>query len=167
MADYISRILIANRGEIARRIIRSAHAMGIGTVAIYADGDAGEPFVKEADQAIALNGTTSLETYLDMDKILAAAKRTGADAIHPGYGFLSENGDFANAVEAAGIKWIGPSSAAIAQMGDKLSSKRLMTEADVPTLPSAEVPADADVAALAKDIGYPLLIKASAGGGGK
>lgn len=167
MSKYISRLLIANRGEIARRIIRSAHAMGIGTVAIYADGDASEPFVTEADQAIALSGTTSLETYLDVGKVLAAAKRTGADAIHPGYGFLSENGDFANAVEAAGIKWVGPTAEAIALMGDKLSSKRLMSEADVPTLPSAEVPAGADVAALAKDIGYPLLIKASAGGGGK
>lgn len=167
MGTYISRILIANRGEIARRIIRSAHAMGIGTVAVYADGDAGEPFVTEADQAIALGGTTSQETYLDAKKVLAAAKRTGADAIHPGYGFLSENGSFADTVGAAGLTWIGPTAHAIAEMGDKLSSKRLMSEADVPTLPSAEVPSGADVAALAKDIGYPLLIKASAGGGGK
>ena len=167
MSKYITRVLVANRGEIARRIIRSTHAMGIGSVAIYADGDAGEPFVKEADQAVALGGRSSSETYLEIAKVLAAAKRTGADAIHPGYGFLAENGGFAQAVVEAGIIWIGPSSEAIAQMGDKLSSKRLMVEAGVPTLPSAEVPADADAAALAAEIGYPLLVKASAGGGGK
>ena len=167
MSEYITRVLVANRGEIARRIIRSTHAMGINSVAIYADGDAGEPFVREADQAVALGGASSAETYLDIGKVLAAARQTGADAIHPGYGFLAENGGFAQAVTDAGIIWIGPSSEAIAQMGDKLSSKRLMLEADVPTLPSAEVAADADAAALAADIGYPLLVKASAGGGGK
>lgn len=165
--NYISKILVANRGEIARRVFRTAHAMGISTVAVYADGDANEPFVKEADQAIALQGVTSKETYLDVDKVMAAAKRTGADAIHPGYGFLSENGDFANAVKKAGMKWIGPSSEAIHLMGDKLSSKRLITDAEVPTLPSIEVGADADVIKLGKEIGYPLLVKASAGGGGK
>ena len=167
MSKYIERILIVNRGEIARRIIRTAHNMGISTVAIYADGDAREPFVQEADQAIALSGTSSLETYLDVDKVLAAAKRSGADAVHPGYGFLAENAEFAKAVKTAGLIWIGPSAEAIAQMGDKLSSKRLMTEADVPTLPSAELRAGADMAALASEIGYPLLVKASAGGGGK
>ncbi|MEE8399012.1 MAG: biotin carboxylase N-terminal domain-containing protein [Desulfobacterales bacterium] len=167
MTKYITRVLVANRGEIARRIIRSTHAMGIGSVAIYADGDAGEPFVKEADQAVALGGASSTETYLDMDKVLAAAKRTGADAIHPGYGFLAENGNFAKKVTDAGLIWIGPSAEAIAQMGDKLSSKQLMQDAGVPTLPAAEVKADADATALAKEIGYPLLVKASAGGGGK
>jgi len=167
MANTIERILIVNRGEIARRIMRSAHNMGIGTVAIYADGDAGEPFVAEADQAVSLSGVTSLETYLDVDKVIAAAKRTGADAVHPGYGFLSENTDFAARVKAAGMTWIGPSSDAISQMGDKLSSKELMSNANVPTLPSAEVNPGADAAALAAGIGYPLLVKASAGGGGK
>ncbi len=167
MSNFIKRILIVNRGEIARRIIRSAHNMGISTVAVYADGDAGEPFVGEADQAIALEGKSSLETYLDQAKILAAASRTGADAVHPGYGFLSENMTFANAVQKAGLIWIGPSADAITQMGDKLSSKRLMTDAGVPTLPSAEVPMGSDTAALAANIGYPLLVKASAGGGGK
>ncbi len=167
MSNFIKRILIVNRGEIARRIIRSAHNMGISTVAVYADGDAGEPFVGEADQAIALGGKSSLETYLDQAKILAAASRTGADAVHPGYGFLSENMTFANAVQKAGLIWIGPSADAITQMGDKLSSKRLMTDAGVPTLPSAEVPMGSDTAALAANIGYPLLVKASAGGGGK
>ena len=167
MSNFIKRLLIANRGEIARRIIRSAHNMGISTVAVYADGDAGEPFVGEADQAIALGGKSSLETYLDQAKILAAARRTGADAVHPGYGFLSENMTFANAVQKAGLIWVGPSADAITQMGDKLSSKRLMTDAGVPTLPSAEVPMGSDTAALAANIGYPLLVKASAGGGGK
>ena len=167
MSNFIKRLLIANRGEIARRIIRSAHNMGISTVAVYADGDAGEPFVGEADQAIALGGKSSLETYLDQAKILAAARRTGADAVHPGYGFLSENMTFANAVQKAGLIWVGPSADAITQMGDKLSSKRLMTDAGVPTLPSAEVPMGSDIAALAANIGYPLLVKASAGGGGK
>ena len=167
MSNFIKRLLIVNRGEIARRIMRSAHNMGISTVAVYADGDAGEPFVREADQAIALGGKSSLETYLDQAKILAVARRTGADAVHPGYGFLSENMTFANAVQKAGLIWVGPSADAITQMGDKLSSKRLMTEAGVPTLPSAEVPMGTDTAALAANIGYPLLVKASKGGGGK
>ena len=167
MSNFIKRLLIVNRGEIARRIMRSAHNMGISTVAVYADGDAGEPFVREADQAIALGGKSSLETYLDQAKILAVARRTGADAVHPGYGFLSENMTFANAVQKAGLIWVGPSADAITQMGDKLSSKRLMTDAGVPTLPSAEVTMGSDTAALAADIGYPLLVKASAGGGGK
>ena len=167
MANHIQRILIANRGEIARRIMRTAHNMGIGTVAIYADGDANEFFVSEADEAISLDGTSSLETYLDQEKVIAAAKRAGADAIHPGYGFLSENASFAKAVDDAGLIWIGPSPKAISEMGDKLSSKNMMTDAGVPTLPSAEASADADVIALGKEIGYPLLVKASAGGGGK
>ena len=167
MAKRIERLLVVNRGEIARRIMRTAHNMGISTVAIYSDSDVGEPFVREADQAIALGGSSSLDSYLDQDKVLSAAKRTGADAIHPGYGFLSENTAFAAAVQEAGITWIGPSAEAISQMGDKLSSKELMTKAGVPTLPSAEVSPDADAKKLAKEIGYPLLVKASAGGGGK
>ena len=125
----ITRLLIANRGEIARRIIRTAHEMGIATVAIYADGDADAPFVHDADSAIALGGKSSADTYLNVEKVLAACKRSGADAVHPGYGFLSENAAFADAVVAAGLIWVGPSSQAIAQMGDKLSAKRLMQEA--------------------------------------
>jgi propionyl-CoA carboxylase alpha chain len=167
MSKFITRILIANRGEIARRIIRSAHAMGISCVAVYADGDAGEPFVLEADQAVALGGKNSPETYLDIAKVLAAAKRTRADAVHPGYGFLAENGNFARAVIEAGLIWIGPSPEAIARMGDKLSAKRLIRDADVPTLPSIELKADADLGKAANEMGYPLLVKASAGGGGK
>ncbi|MDP6811652.1 MAG: biotin carboxylase N-terminal domain-containing protein [Alphaproteobacteria bacterium] len=171
MADVtlapIRRLLVANRGEIARRIIRTAHEMGIATVAVYADGDATAPFVHEADSAIALAGTTSAETYLDIDKIVAACARSGADAVHPGYGFLAENPAFADAVTDAGIRWVGPSSAAIAAMGDKLSAKRLMQEVDVPTLPALELGADADIAAAAREIGYPVLVKAAAGGGGR
>ena len=163
----ITRLLIANRGEIARRIIRTAHDMGISTVAIYADGDAQAPFVKEADSAIALDGRTTAETYLDVDKVLAACARSGADAIHPGYGFLSENEAFAQTVIDAGIKWLGPTPEVIGLMGDKLSAKRLMDEAGVPILPGIEISADTDIAAAAKEIGYPVLVKASAGGGGR
>ena len=163
----ITRLLIANRGEIARRIIRTAHDMGISTVAIYADGDAQAPFVTEADSAVALDGRTTAETYLDVDKVLAACERSGADAIHPGYGFLSENEGFAQAVIDAGIKWLGPTPEVIGLMGDKLSAKRLMDEAGVPILPGIEISADTDITAAAKKIGYPVLVKASAGGGGR
>ena len=163
----IRRLLIANRGEIARRIIRTAHDTGVGTVAVYAEGDAGAPYVTEADTAIALNGRTSGETYLDMDKVLAACERTGADAVHPGYGFLSENTAFADAVVKAGMRWVGPSSAAIAAMGDKLSAKRIIEEANVPTLSAIELKAGEDLGAAAEQIGYPVLVKASAGGGGR
>jgi propionyl-CoA carboxylase alpha chain len=163
----IHRLLVANRGEIARRIFHTAREMGIGTVAIYADGDASAPFVTEADAAIALNGRTPAETYLDVAKVLAAAKRAGADAIHPGYGFLSENAAFAQAVIDAGLAWVGPTPDVIAQMGDKLSAKKLMQAANVPTLPAVELDARSDAKAAAKKIGYPVLVKASAGGGGR
>ena len=124
----INKLLIANRAEIARRIQRTAHDMGIATVAVYADGDADAPFVREADEAFSLDGRTSAETYLDVGKILAAAKRSGADAVHPGYGFLAENAGFARSVAEAGLIWVGPSPEAIEAMGDKLSAKRLMKE---------------------------------------
>ncbi len=163
----ITRLLIANRGEIARRIIRGAHSMGIGTVAIYADGDADAPFVSEADQAIPLRGRTSTETYLDVKKVLEACERSGADAVHPGYGFLAENASFAKAVEDAGLIWVGPSPEAISSMGDKLSARKLMEESGVPMLPAAKITAKGDVKAAAKKVGYPILVKASAGGGGK
>ena len=163
----IRRLLIANRGEIARRIIRTTHDLGIGTVAVYADGDVGAPFVTEADTAVALNGRTSAETYLDVNKVLAACERTGADAVHPGYGFLSENTAFADAVVKAGMRWVGPSSEAIAAMGDKLSAKRIIEDAKVPTLPAIELRPGEDLAAAAEQIGYPVLVKASAGGGGR
>ena len=132
----ITNLLVANRGEIARRIHRTAREMGMRTSAVYADGDVDAPFVIEADQAVSLGGRTATETYLDIQKILDAARRMGADGIHPGYGFLSENAEFARAVIDAGITWVGPPPDAIAAMGDKLSAKRLMIEAGVPTLPS-------------------------------
>ena len=165
--EPIRRLLIANRGEIARRILRTAHEMGMATVAIYADGDVGAPFVVEADTAIALNGKTSAETYLDIEKVLDACRRSGADAVHPGYGFLSENATFARAVIDAGLRWVGPSPDAMGQMGDKLAAKRLILEAKVPTLTAIELTADKDLAAAAEKIGYPVLVKASAGGGGR
>ncbi len=171
MADVsekvISRLLIANRGEIACRIIRTAREMGISTVAIYANADAEAPFVKQADTAIALNGDSPSETYLVVEKVLEACRRTGADAVHPGYGFLSENAAFARAVEAEGMVWVGPSPDAIETMGDKLSAKRLMQQAEVPTLPAEALETGADLAATAERVGYPLLIKAAAGGGGR
>ena len=163
----ITTLLVANRGEIARRIMRTAKEMGISTVAIYADGDAEAPFVTEADSAIALGGRTSAETYLDVSKVLDACKRSGADAVHPGYGFLSENAGFARAISDAGISWIGPTPEVIAAMGDKLSAKKLMEAADVPTLPAIEITPDTDLVRAANEIGYPVLVKASAGGGGR
>ena len=166
-AQTIRRLLIANRGEIARRIQRTAHDMGIDTVAIYADGDAVAPFVREADIAIALNGNLPAETYLDAAKVLEACRRSGADAVHPGYGFLSENADFARSVAKAGLRWIGPSAEAIAAVGDKLAAKALMLELGVPTLPALEVDDDTDLDAAAREIGFPLLVKAAAGGGGR
>jgi propionyl-CoA carboxylase alpha chain len=162
----ISKILVANRGEIARRIFRTCRDMGISTVAVYSEADAGEPHMREADEAVALPGSSPEETYLDIDMAVSAAKQTGADAVHPGYGFLAENPRFARAVMSAGLTWIGPSPEAIETMGSKLESKRLMEEAGVPTLPSMELDGlHATDAALA--LGYPVLVKASAGGGGK
>jgi len=165
----ITKLLIANRGEIARRIIRTAREMGIATVTVYADADAGAPFAREADEAVSLQGTTSAETYLDISKLLDAAQRTGADAIHPGYGFLAESADFARAVTGAGLVWVGPHSEAIAAMGDKLAAKKLMAKAGVPTLPALAVKGGLSEGKLkqAREMGYPLLVKAAAGGGGK
>ena len=163
----ITRLLIANRGEIARRILRTAHELGISTVAIYAEGDSDAPFVQEADMAVALNGRSSAETYLDIDKVLQACRASGADAVHPGYGFLSENAQFARAVVQAGLRWIGPAPDVIAQMGDKLAAKRLMREAGVPTLDAVEIKTNTHLANAAAEIGYPVLVKAAAGGGGR
>jgi len=163
----ISKLLIANRGEIARRIMRTARDMGIGTVAIYSEGDSTAPFVSDADFAVPLDGRTSAETYLDIEQVLAACKSSGADAVHPGYGFLSENTAFARAVIEAGITWVGPSPEAIDQTGDKLAAKKLMREAGVPTLEATELKAGEDASSAAKKLGYPVLVKASAGGGGR
>ena len=161
----ITTLLVANRGEIARRVIRTAAAMGIGTVAVYAEGDAAAPFAAEADRAVALPGRTAAQTYLNIEALLAAAAATGADAIHPGYGFLSERADFARAVTAAGLTWVGPPAEVIEVMGDKLAAKRLLDGVGVPVLESWEVTGDA-----VPDLGgagLPLIVKAAAGGGGK
>jgi acetyl/propionyl-CoA carboxylase alpha subunit len=163
----ITTILVANRGEIARRVFRTCREMGIATVAVYSEADAAALHVQDADQAVPIGPPEASSSYLDIDKIIQAALRTGAQAIHPGYGFLAENAGFARACADAGITFIGPSPEAIAVMGSKLESKALMREAGVPTLPSIEFTADVDLAAAADEIGYPVLVKASAGGGGK
>jgi propionyl-CoA carboxylase alpha chain len=161
----IATLLIANRGEIARRILRTAAAMGIGTVAVYAEGDAGAPFVTEADRAVALPGRTAAQTYLNIEALLAAAAAAGADAVHPGYGFLSERADFARAVTAAGLTWVGPRAEVIETMGDKLAAKRLLADVGVPVLESWEVTGD-DLPDLS-GVPLPLIVKAAMGGGGK
>ncbi len=165
----IKKILIANRGEIAVRILRSCRDLGINTVAVYSEADRNALHVRFANEAFALGGNTPAESYLRGDAILDIAKRCGADAIHPGFGFLSENGEFAEAVEAAGLSFIGPSSHAMAIMGDKIASRKAMVAADVPVVPG-DTDAVADAASAAKsaaEIGYPVMLKASAGGGGK
>lgn len=163
----IQKLLIANRGEIARRIMRTCRAMGISPVAVYADSDAGAPFVREADEAVSLRGVTAVETYLNADALLDAARRTGADAIHPGYGFLSENAAFARAVIAAGLTWVGPHPDAIADMGDKIRAKQLMADAGVPVVAGFEVNGTGDVRASVRTLGLPVLVKAAGGGGGR
>ena len=165
----LKKILVANRGEIACRVIRSAQRMGIATVAVYSDADAGAPHTLMADEAIRIGPAPAAESYLVVDAILAAIKESGADAVHPGYGFLSENAAFVRALGRAGITFIGPQADAIAAMGDKIESKKLADRAGVSTVPGhlGEVP-DADSAVkIARDVGYPVMIKASAGGGGK
>ena len=165
----INKILIANRGEIALRVMRTCRAMGISTVAVYSDPDAPAPHVRFSDQAVHIGPAPSKESYLNVEKIIDAAKRTGADAIHPGYGFLSENPDFAEACEAAGITFIGPSSDAIRKMGLKNTARRMMFAAGVPIVPGYDGE-DQSIETLSKNveaIGLPVLLKASAGGGGK
>ena len=164
-----SKILIANRGEIACRVIRSAQAMGIKTVAIYSDADSSALHVEMADEAVHIGPSAAAESYLVIDKVIAAVKETGAEAVHPGYGFLSENAAFVEALEAAGVAFIGPGTKAIAAMGDKIESKKLADKAGVSTVPGyLGVIVDADEAVkIANDVGYPVMIKASAGGGGK
>ena len=152
----ITSLLVANRGEVARRIFRTARSMGIRCIAVYVEADADSPFVAQADLAVRLP-----DSYLDGSAVIAAALRAGADAVHPGYGFLSENAGFARAVVDAGLVWVGPTPEVIESMGDKIAAKRGAADAGVPTLPSTE---DTEAAA---EVGFPLLVKASAGGGGK
>ncbi len=168
-AKPIRRLLVANRGEIVRRIVRTCRGMGIATVAVFSDPDRGEPFVAEADEAVALGGASPAESYLRGDAIVEAALATGADAIHPGYGFLSEDARFAALCEEAGLRFVGPPATAIAAMGSKLEAKRLAESCEVPLLATREI-ADATPAELeraARELGLPLLVKASAGGGGR
>jgi propionyl-CoA carboxylase alpha chain len=163
----VRSLLVANRGEIARRVFRTARAMGVGTVAVYSDADADAPFVAEAQASVHLPGNAPSDTYLRGDLVIAAALAAGADAVHPGYGFLSEDAAFARAVLDAGLIWVGPPPAAIDAMGSKIEAKALMSDAGVPVLPGGEVSAGTDLVALAEGIGYPVLVKASAGGGGR
>ena len=165
----IEKLLIANRGEIACRIIRTARSMGIATVAVYSDADAGALHVRSADEAVHIGPSPAAESYLVGEKIIAAARKTGAEAIHPGYGFLSENADFARAVIDAGLIWVGPKPASIEAMGLKDAAKKLMRAAGVPVTPGyeGEDQSPARLADEANKIGYPVLIKAVAGGGGK
>jgi propionyl-CoA carboxylase alpha chain len=162
-------LLVANRGEIAVRVIDAARELGLRTVAVYAEPDRHGAHVHLADVAVPLGGSTAAETYLDQAKLLDAALAQGADAVHPGYGFLSEDAGFARAVQAAGLTWVGPRPDAIAVMGDKLAAKRLAEQAGIPTLPSQELHGDDPTgwSAQAETVGYPLLIKAAAGGGGR
>jgi acetyl-CoA carboxylase biotin carboxylase subunit len=161
-------LLVANRGEIARRVFRTARSMGLRTIAVHSEADASLPFVREADEAVLLGPPPPAESYLVIDKVLEAARRTGAEAIHPGYGFLAESAEFAQAVIDAGIGWVGPPPEAMVAMGDKISARNLMSDAGVPVAAGTREPvADIDAAlAAARDIGYPLMVKASAGGGG-
>jgi acetyl-CoA carboxylase biotin carboxylase subunit len=164
-----SKVLIANRGEIALRVVRACHELGVKAVAVYSEADAQAPHVREADEAVLLGPAPSSESYLKGDAIIAAAKRTGAEAIHPGYGFLSEREWFAKAVRDAGLVWIGPPAEAIAAMGSKTAARELAIRAGTPVVPGTTTALrDADEAAeVAERFGYPVLLKAAAGGGGK
>ncbi|MDM1990359.1 acetyl/propionyl/methylcrotonyl-CoA carboxylase subunit alpha, partial [Mycobacteroides abscessus] len=168
-SSKISKVLVANRGEIAVRVIRAAKDAGLGSVAIYAEPDADAPHVHLADEAFGIGGNTAAESYLDFGKILEAAEKSGANAIHPGYGFLSENADFAQAVIDAGLIWIGPSPQSIRDLGDKVTARHIAARAQAPLVPGTPDPVkDADeVVAFAKEHGLPIAIKAAFGGGGR
>ncbi|WP_132993449.1 acetyl/propionyl/methylcrotonyl-CoA carboxylase subunit alpha [Gordonia zhaorongruii] len=165
----IRKVLVANRGEIAVRVIETLHRMGIESVAVYSDADATAPHVRAAGEAVRLGPAAATQSYLDIEKVIAAARATGADAVHPGYGFLSENQSFASALAESGIVFIGPPSSAIATMGDKITARDAVTARGVPVVPGLSRPGltDEDLIAAAPDIGFPVLIKPSAGGGGK
>jgi acetyl-CoA carboxylase biotin carboxylase subunit len=164
----LESVLIANRGEIARRIIATARRLGIRSVAVYSEADAGLPFVREADQAVLIGPPPPAQSYLDAGAVLTAARQSAAAAVHPGYGFLSENAAFAHRVQAEGLTWVGPTPDAIEQMGDKINARNLMHRAGIPVaLGSTEPVTDAAAAlAEAERIGYPVMVKAAAGGGG-
>lgn len=162
-------VLVANRGEIAVRVIRTLKAMGIRSVAVYSDADAGARHVAEADVAVRIGPAPARASYLNIAAVVDAAIRTGAQAVHPGYGFLSENADFAAALSAAGVTFIGPPVAALQTMGDKIAAKSTVSAFGVPVVPGVARPGltDAELIAAADEVGYPVLVKPSAGGGGK
>ncbi|HYN93426.1 MAG TPA: biotin carboxylase N-terminal domain-containing protein [Pilimelia sp.] len=164
----IESVLVANRGEIARRVIRTARRLGVRAIAVYSEADADLPFVAEADEAVCVGPANPAQSYRNAEAILAAAKSTGARAVHPGYGFLSENADFARTVADSGLIWIGPGADAIAAMGDKINARNIMAAAGVPVAPGTTDPAASVEAAqaAAADIGFPIMVKAAAGGGG-
>ncbi|MCC6000075.1 MAG: 3-methylcrotonyl-CoA carboxylase, partial [Pararhodobacter sp.] len=168
-ATPFSRVLVANRGEIALRVFRSARAMGYQTVAVYSSADAGAPHVRAADQAVWIGEAPPRRSYLQIDRIIEAAQTTGADAIHPGYGFLSENAALAEACAKAGLVFIGPSADAIRRLGDKAAAKQVMAAAGVPCVPgfAGADASDERLLAEARRIGFPVMIKAVAGGGGR
>jgi acetyl-CoA carboxylase, biotin carboxylase subunit len=162
------KVLVANRSEIALRVIRSCRELDLATVAVYSDADREALHVREADEAVPIGKPHARESYLNVEKLIGAARETGADAIHPGYGFLSESSRFAEACEAAGVTFVGPSAGAIAAMGDKAAARRLAREAGVPVVPGTDASADPEVAQRgAYEVGYPVMLKAAAGGGGR
>jgi len=166
----LEKVLIANRGEIALRILRACRELDIPTVAVYSTADSTLKHVRLADESVCIGPAPSTQSYLQAPAILSAAEVTGADAIHPGYGFLSENADFAEQVERSGFKFIGPRSETIRLMGDKVSAKHQMRKSGVPTVPGSDgaLPDDPDeVLRIAREIGYPVIVKAAAGGGGR
>ncbi len=164
----ITKVLIANRSAIASRILRTCKKLGLKTVVVYSEADATLPYIKEADEAVLIGPSPVQQSYLNMDKILEVARETGADALHPGYGLLSENSEFAKRCEKAGLVWIGPSSESIEQMGNKLVARHKMKEAGVPIIPGTIEPIDSleEALAEARSIGFPVMLKAAAGGGG-
>lgn len=168
-ARLFEKLLVANRGEIACRVQRTAHRLGIKTVAVFSEPDARSPHVEMADEAVCIGGAAASTSYLNAAAILDAVRQTGAQAVHPGYGFLSENAPFAEAVEQAGVAFLGPGSSAIHAMGDKIESKRLAAEAGVSTIPGflGVLRDGKEAAEVASKLGFPVMIKASAGGGGK
>ncbi len=165
----LKKVLVANRGEIAVRVLRACREEGIPTVAVYSDADRNALHVRLADEAFCIGPPPALQSYLDGDKILAVAKQAGADSIHPGYGFLSENADFADATVAAGLTFIGPPGSAMRAMGNKISAKARMKAAKVPCAPGSDGAIDdpAEAKRIAESIGFPVMIKAASGGGGK
>src|SRR5664279_2865397 len=167
--DMIQKVLVANRGEIAVRVMRSCREMGIKTVAVFSEADRSSMHVRYADEAYFIGAAPSTESYLNIDKIIGVAKQSGADAIHPGYGFLSEKASFSERCAAEGIIFIGPSAYAISTMGDKITARKTMIAAGVPVVPGTtdKVTSEKEALAAIKEIGLPVMIKASAGGGGK